>query len=89
MTNMKPSYINDANKRIVDFKKTLPPTFKAENVKTKGPISDEDKKYIKMGCFPSLNEEETFKYVLDEVISKPFIQSIIDEYKKEDEYRQC
>ena len=42
-----------------------------------------------MGCFPSLNEEETFKYVLDEVISKPFIQSIIDEYKKEDEYRQC
>jgi hypothetical protein len=92
----RPSDISDANSLIKEIKDMLPKE-EPKPKKAKGPISDDDKKYkqvssyikkhIKMGCFPSLkDDEEAFKYVIDEAmskgfkrLSKPFIQSILDE----------
>lgn len=91
----KPSEIDDANSIIKEFKDMLPKP-EPKSVKAKVAVSDEDKKYkqvstylknqIKAGSFPSLKDEETFKYVCEEAVSKgfkrlskAFIQSILDE----------
>jgi hypothetical protein len=91
----KPSEIDDANSIIRDIKEMLPKP-EPKSVKAKVAVSDEDKKFkqvstylknqIKADSFPSLKDEETFKYVCEEAVSKgfkrlskAFIQSILDE----------
>ena len=80
MTNMKPSEVDDANKLIADFKKTLPSTVKAKIVKTKvpkEPSEDADYQkqlkakiaYIKKNK-PSITDPEDLKIIADEMIGK-------------------
>lgn len=80
MTNMKPSEVDDANKLIADFRKTLPSTVKAKVVKAKVPKepsedADYQKKlkskiaYIKKNK-PSITDPEDIKILADEMIGK-------------------
>jgi ElaB/YqjD/DUF883 family membrane-anchored ribosome-binding protein len=80
MTNMKPSEVDDANKLIADFKKTLPSTVKAKVVKAKvpkAPSEDADYQkqlkakiaYIKKNK-PSITDPEDLKIIADEMIGK-------------------
>lgn len=80
MTNMKPSEVDDANKLIADFKKTLPSTVKAKIVKAKvakEPAEDADYQkllktkiaYIKKNK-PSITDLDDIKILADEMIGK-------------------
>jgi hypothetical protein len=81
MTNMKPSEVDDANKLISDYKKTLEPKVKPSKVpKTKQPKPDDesyesDKKYKPMIVYvkkhkPMITDPEDIDIIVKEIINK-------------------
>lgn len=81
MTSMKPSEVDDANKIINDYKKTLPPRVKetrAPRVKKPKPSEDSyegDKKYKPLTAYvkkhkPNITDPEDIDYIVKELIDK-------------------
>ena len=81
MTNMKPSEVDDANKLVSDFKKTLEPVVKPSKVtKSKAPKPEDgsyesDKKYKPLTVYvkknkPSITDPEDIDIIVKELIDK-------------------
>ena len=81
MTNMKPSEVDDANKMISDFRKTLPPPVtQAKVTKVKAPKPDDgsyegDKKYKPLTAYvkkhkPTITDPEDIHIIVVDLIDK-------------------
>jgi hypothetical protein len=81
MTNMKPSEVDDANKLVSDFKKTLQPVDKPSKVtKSKAPKPEDgsyesDKKYKPLTAYvkkhkPHITNHEEIDIIVKEIIDK-------------------